>query len=129
VILNMQYDAKNPEEYLEMLEDDWRKEKLLAIRQMILDYAPELDEVIRYKMLNYGKDDLYIFALNAQKHYVSLYVGTIEKIENAKALLEGFNYGKGCIRIKKSIKLEDTGLKQFIHKTIDMWRAGEDTAC
>jgi uncharacterized protein YdhG (YjbR/CyaY superfamily) len=125
----MQYDAKNPEEYLEMLEDDWRKEKLLAIRQMILDYAPELDEVIRYKMLNYGKDDLYIFALNAQKHYVSLYVGTIEKIENAKALLEGFNYGKGCIRIKKSIKLEDTGLKQFIHKTIDMWRAGEDTAC
>lgn len=31
----MQYDAKNAEEYLEMLEDDWRKEKLLAIRQMI----------------------------------------------------------------------------------------------
>lgn len=92
-------------------------------------YAPELGEVIRYKMLNYGKEDNYIFALNAQKHYVSLYVGTIEKIENAEALLAGYNYGKGCIRIKKSIKMEDTGLAQFIHKTVDRWRAGEDTAC
>ena len=53
----MQYDAKNSEEYLELLEDDWRKEKLLAIRKMIFAYAPELEEVIRYKMLNYGKDD------------------------------------------------------------------------
>lgn len=126
---SLQYDAKNSEEYLEMLEDDWRKEKLLAIRQMILTYAPELEEVIRYKMLNYGKDDHYIFALNAQKHYVSLYVGTIEKISNAETLLAGYNYGKGCIRIKKSIKIEETGLEQFIHKTVDMWRAGEDTAC
>jgi uncharacterized protein YdhG (YjbR/CyaY superfamily) len=125
----MQYDAKNSEEYLELLEDDWRKEKLLAIRQMIFTYAPELEEVIRYKMLNYGKDDNYVFALNAQKHYVSLYVGTIDKIGNAETLLAGYNYGKGCIRVKKSIKIEDTGLEQFIHKTVDMWRAGEDTAC
>ncbi|HLR11657.1 MAG TPA: DUF1801 domain-containing protein [Sporosarcina sp.] len=125
----MQYDANNPEEYLELLEEDWRKEKLLLIRQMILSYAPELEEIIRYKMLNYGKEDQYIFALNAQKHYVSLYVGTIDKIDNANMLLEGYNYGKGCIRIKKSIKMEQTGLEQFIHQTIDMWRAGKDTSC
>ncbi|MHC8515840.1 iron chaperone [Sporosarcina sp. ITBMC105] len=125
----MQYDAKNYEEYIEMLEEDWRKEKLLAIRHMILEYAPELEEVIRYKMLNYGKDDHYIFALNAQKHYVSLYVGTVEKVENSETLLAGYNYGKGCIRVKKTIKMENTGLEQFIHKTIDMWRAGEDTDC
>jgi len=125
----MQYDAKNSDEYLELLEDDWRKEKLLAIREMILAFAPELEEVIRYKMLNYGKDDKYVFALNAQKHYVSLYVGTIDKVENAESLLAGYNYGKGCIRVKKSIKIEDTGLEQFIQKTVDMWRAGEDTSC
>ncbi|MEK5428822.1 iron chaperone [Cytobacillus sp. FSL R7-0680] len=125
----MQYDAKNSEEYLELLEDDWRKEKLLAVRQMIFAYAPEFDEVIRYKMLNYGKDGTYVFALNAQKHYVSLYVGTIDKVENAETLLTGYNYGKGCIRIKKTIKMEDTGLEQFIHKTVDMWRAGENTDC
>ncbi|GEN82843.1 hypothetical protein SLU01_11550 [Sporosarcina luteola] len=97
----MQYDAKNPEEYLELLEDDWRKEKLLAIRQMIITYAPELEEVIRYKMLNYGKED-YILALNAQKHYVSLYVGTIDKVENAETLLAGYNYGKKVAFASKS---------------------------
>lgn len=125
----IQYDAKNAEEYLDMLEDDWRKEKLLMVRQMIFAYAPELEEVIRYKMLNYGKGDHYVFALNAQKHYVSLYVGTIEKIDNAEALLAGYNYGKGCIRIRKTIKIEETGLKEFIHQTVDMWRAGEDVDC
>lgn len=125
----MQYDVKNPEEYLEMIEDDWRKEKLLSIRQMIIDYAPELKEVIRYKMLNYGKDDNYVFALNAQKHYVSLYVGTIDKVKNSETLLADYNYGKGCIRVRKTINLEDTGLEQFIHTTIDMWRAGEDIDC
>ena len=125
----MQYDAKNAEQYLEMLEDDWRKEKLLAIRQMILSYSPELEESIRYKMLNFGKDEHYIFALNAQKHYVSLYVGTIDKIENAETLLTDYNFGKGCIRVKKTINMEETGLQDFIHKTIDMWRAGEDTDC
>lgn len=125
----MQYDAKSPEEYLQMLENDWRKEKLLVIRQMILDYAPELDEAIRYKMLNFGKDDSYVFALNAQKHYVSLYVGTIEKVPNSKKLLAGYHLGKGCIRIRKTIKLEETGLEQFVHQTVDMWRAGEDTDC
>lgn len=125
----MQYDIKSPEEYIEVLEEDWRKEKLLAIRKMILDYAPELEEAIRYKMLNFGKNDEYIFALNAQKYYVSLYVGTIEKVENSKELLEGYNYGKGCIRIRKTIKMEETGLGDFIRKTIDMWREGEDTSC
>lgn len=88
-----------------------------------------MEEVIRYKMLNYGRDDHYVFALNAQKHYVSLYVGTIDKVENAETLLSGYNYGKGCIRVRKTIKLEDTGLEQFIHKSLDMWRAGEDIDC
>lgn len=125
----MQYDAKNAEEYLTMLEEDWRKEKLLVVRKMILDYAPELEEVIRYKMLNFGKEDDYVLALNAQKHYVSLYVGTIEKIDGAEKLLEGFKQGKGCIRIRKTIDIRQTGLEQFIHKSIDMWRAEEDTAC
>lgn len=125
----MQYDATDAVGYLGMLEDDWRKEKLLAIRQMILCAAPELEESIRYKMLSFGKDELSIFALNAQKHYVSLYVGTIDKIENAESLLTGYNYGKGCIRVKKTINIEETGLQDFIRKTIAMWRAGQGTGC
>lgn len=125
----MQYDAKDPKEYFDLLEDDWRKEKLIAVRQMILEYAPELDEGIQYKMLSYGKEDLIIFGLNAQKSYVSLYVGTIDKIDNAAELLMGFDYGKGCIRIRKTINIHETGLEAFIKRTIDIWRAGGDTSC
>lgn len=121
----MQYDAKNPEEYFKLLEDDWRKEKLLQIRRMIMEYGPELEEGILYKMLVYGE----AFGLNAQKWYVSLYVGSIDKIEDADKLLEGFDHGKGCIRVRKTMDLEKTGLQSFIRKTIDLYRAGKNADC
>jgi uncharacterized protein YdhG (YjbR/CyaY superfamily) len=75
--MTMQYDAQTPKEYLEMLEDDWRKERLLEVRQLILDLAPELTETVRYKMLTYEAGEQFIFGLNAQKGYVSLYIGAI----------------------------------------------------
>lgn len=125
----MQYEAKTPEEYFKLLENDWRKEKLLDIRRIILKYAPELEESIQYKMLCYGNELIKIFYLNAQKSYVSLYVGTIEKVENSDILLGKFDYGKGCIRIKKPIDISNTGLEHFIKQTIEIWRAGGDTSC
>lgn len=127
----MQYDVDTPNEYLEVLEEDWRKEKLLRIREIILKYAQELDESIRYKMLNYGieKDDDYLFALNAQKHYVSLYVGNITKIDPSGKLLRTLDLGKGCIRIRKTNDIENAGLEEFIKKTIDLWRDGQDVNC
>src|SRR5690625_2857987 len=125
----MHYDATAPNHYLSLLEEDWRKDKLLHVRQLILAYAPELEESIRYKMLNFGKGESYVFALTAQKHYVSLYVGSIEKINQSDILLADFNYGKGCIRIHKTIDIDQTELEIFIHKTIDLWRAGEDIGC
>jgi len=124
----MQYDVKTPAAYLSLLEEDWRKEKLLLIRDMILRHGPELKEGIQYKMLCYGNGE-NVFALNAQKGYVSLYVGTIQKIDQAKQLLSGFDTGKGCIRVRKSIDLQHTQLEAFIIKTIAMWRNGEDISC
>ncbi len=117
----MQYEAKTPEEFLELIEDDWRKQKLLEIRQIILEYDPKLEEGIEYKMLCYGKNTKKLFHLNAQKSHVGLYVGNLDKIENYKVLLKDFDYGKGCIRVKKSNKLNETGLEEFIKKTIDTW--------
>lgn len=127
----MQYDVSTPNEYLEALDEDWRKEKLMSIRKMILDYAPELDESIRYKMLNFGisENDDYIFALNAQKHYVSFYVGDIEKIDPSGEMLKEFNLGKGCIRVRKTLDIGNIQLKTFIHRSIDLWRAGKDLNC
>jgi uncharacterized protein YdhG (YjbR/CyaY superfamily) len=123
----MQYSANNPSEYLSALESDWRKEKLLEIREMILHL--NLEEGMEYKMLNYRLKGKSIFHLNAQKGYVSLYVGNIEKVPESKTLLEGFNLGKGCVRISKSQKLEQTGLHQFIQNTVTFCTKGGNTDC
>lgn len=125
----MQYDVKSPEEYLAALEEDWRKDKLLQVRQFVLEHGPELEESIRYRMLAYGRDDEWVFGLNAQKGYVSLYVGDIDEIENANELLEPFNTGKGCIRIRKSVDIHSTGLEEFIQAAIGHWRDGRDASC
>jgi uncharacterized protein YdhG (YjbR/CyaY superfamily) len=70
-----------------------------------------------------------IFHLNAQSAYVSLYVGNIDKVKNAKELLKDFDKGKGCIRIKKTVDLSKTGLEAFIRETIKLWERGGNTDC
>ena len=125
----MQYEAKTPSEYLKELENDWRKVKLQEVRKLIKNNGPSLQEGIEYKMLSFGNGEKNIFHLNAQSAYVSLYVGNIDKVENAQDLLRAFDKGKGCIRIRKSIDLSKTGLEAFIKKTIDLWEKGGNTDC
>ena len=125
----MLYDATTPDEYLAMLEEDWRKEKLLKIRQMILETAPDTVEGIKYKMLSYGDDQGVFLQLNAQKGYVSLYVGDAGKVDPEGELLKGLNVGKGCVRLSKSVKPEETRIGEFIGKAIEMWKMGQDIDC
>ncbi len=125
----MQYTADTPAEYLEQLENDWRKEKLVAIRKMIKKQGPSLKEGMEYKMLSYGNGTKTIFHLNAQSAYVSLYVGNIESVPDAQNLLQGFSQGKGCIRVKKTNNLMGSGLETFIKNTIDLWKQGGHTDC
>lgn len=125
----MQYEAKSPEEYLQNLDPDWRKEKLETVRQWILNASLSISECMEYKMLAYELNSVNVFHLNAQSAYVSLYVGDIDKVKNAREMLQPFSLGKGCIRIKKSVDLPQTELKRFIEKTIEVWKKGENTAC
>lgn len=125
----MQYDAKTPQEYLEMLDDDWRRSKLLELRALIVKSGPEYQECIRYKMLGYCRGEKFVFQLNAQKGYVSLYVGDHRKIDPDGTILKGVNKGKGCIRFGKSVVIEDSGAEQFIRKTLELVAAGVDTSC
>ncbi|NND51861.1 MAG: DUF1801 domain-containing protein [Flavobacteriaceae bacterium] len=125
----MQYDVKTPMEYLAKIDKDWRKDKLVEVRKMIKKHGPELTEGIYCKMLSYTYEDNVIFCLNAQMAYVSLYVGNVDKVENARKQLNEFNIGKGCIRIKKSIDLQESNLENFIGNTIEVWRKGGETDC
>ncbi|MGO4929459.1 iron chaperone [Fundicoccus sp. Sow4_F4] len=125
----VQYDVTTPQAYLAVLEDDWRKEKLLRLREMIQTAAPEATEGLAYKMLSYGMGEEQFMALNAQKHYVSVYVGDIEKVPDSQTLLQGFNLGKGCVRVRKTQKLDESGIEQFIQNAVAMWRDGQDINC
>jgi Uncharacterized conserved protein len=125
----MQYDVKTPGEYLETLESDWRRETLLQLRALIQGQAPELVEGIDYKMLSYRDATGIVFALNAQKHYVSFYVGNASTIDPDGALLAGLDHGKGCIRFKKSVSVAKTQIETFIERAAELNRRGIDTGC
>jgi uncharacterized protein YdhG (YjbR/CyaY superfamily) len=125
----VQYDAKTPTEYLGMLATDWRKDKLLELRALIRKLAPELKESIKYGMLSYDGDKGGAFALNAQKNSVNFYVGDAKKVDPEGKLLAGLDVGKGCIRFKKTVAIDDTHIEEFIVKALQMWRKGEDFSC
>ncbi len=125
----MQYDVSTPEEYMRALDDDWRRETLSALRRLVQQHAPDLTEGIKYKMLHYEDEQGPLFGLNAQKHYVSFYVGDADKVDPDGELLAGLNRGKGCIRFTKSVKVENTKIDAFIARAAEMHRLGEDTDC
>lgn len=64
----MIHGGKNAQEYLSKLKNDWRKEKLSEVRELLLSY-PEIKEGMNYGMLSYGdgSEDEPVFHLNAQK--------------------------------------------------------------
>lgn len=125
----MQSAARTPAEYLESLEDDWRRETLEALREMLTAEAPDAVEDIGYGMLSYTLGDRALFHLHTQKNYVSLYVGDTRKIDPEGTMLAGLDLGKGCIRFKKSVQVEQTGIQTFIAEAARMARAGLDTYC
>lgn len=125
----MQYDVSTPAEYLSVLEQDWRRDTLMSLRELIKRNAPELKEAVKYKMLSYEDDRGPVFALNAQKGYVSFYVGNAEKVDPAGELLDGLDCGKGCIRFKKSVKVTETRIDEFISQAAAIRRQGGDIEC
>lgn len=120
----MQYEAKTPKEYLEVLEDDWRRHSLQALREVILQEAPELSEQMNYEMLGFRDDEGFVFHLNAQKHYVSFYVGNIAAIDSTGKLLKGLNTGKSCIRFSKTKVVDSPNIRQFITQAMHLRKQG-----
>ena len=97
----MIYEAKTPEEYLSVLSDDWRKEKVLAIRDYLLS-IDGVSEGMQYKMLSYRRGDDPVAIMNAQKGYVSVYMDDLSALDPDGTLLKGYNHGKSCVRLRKS---------------------------
>ena len=96
----MQYDAQTPEAYLRLLEDDWRRVHLLNVRQAMLA-VPGIEEGIGHGMLQYRLGGEVFAHLNAQKGYVGVYLGVLEKIDPGAAIRGGMSCGKTCLRLRK----------------------------
>ncbi len=125
----MQYEVNTPQQYLDALENDWRKQSLQELRSLIKTKAPQFKEGINYKMLSYSDDNGVVFHLNAQKNYVSLYVGDSRKIDTEQGLLKDLDIGKGCIRFKKTDVISESRIDEFISRTVEMRSAGKDIDC
>ena len=125
----MQFDVATPEDYIASLEEDWRLEKLEQLRSIIAANAPNLKESIHYKMLGYSDVKGFVFHLNAQKHYVSFYVGDAKKLDPGGELLVGLNTGKGCIRFGKTAAVDADRIGQLIKQAIALWERGENLGC
>jgi uncharacterized protein YdhG (YjbR/CyaY superfamily) len=125
----MQYDVSTPKQYLASLDDDWRREKLESLQALIRSHGPDLVEGINYKMLSYTDAQGIVFSLNAQKNYVSLYVGNASKVDPDGTLLKGISVGKGCIRFSKSTPVSATGIGKFVKRAVEMRQRGQDTDC
>ena len=122
------YIATTPEDYLAQLDPDWRRERLLELRMVIAQAAPDWTEVISYKMLGYGPPGDPVLHLNAQKHYVAVYVGDIDKVDPERALLGDVDCGKGCIRLKRKNAVS-AGVIRFFERYVALKRDGSTPGC
>jgi len=125
----VQYDVQTPQEYLAALDDDWRREKLQELRTLINADGTGLVEGIHYKMLSYSDERGIVFGLNAQKDYVSLYVGDASKVDPDGRLLSGISVGKGCVRFTKSTTIAATPIEEFVERAIHMRKHVQDIGC
>lgn len=125
----MQYHVQTAEEYLSVLEDDWRREKLLEIRRIILECGPHLKEGIEYGMLCYRDERGGVLALNAQKRYVALYVADAKKVDPDGTLLAGLDVRKSCIRFTKSKAVGDARIREVIQRALAIRQQDGDIDC
>ncbi len=119
----MQRFVKTPREYLKAVPEVQRP-LIDKLRELIHEAAPEAREEIRYGMLAYD-DDGGLFALAAQKHYVSLYVGATDAMTSMKKELSGIDHGKGCLRFKKLEGLPIDTLRQLLSRA----KASQERDC
>jgi len=125
----MQYDVNTPKEYLAALDDDWRRNVLQELREVLLQEAPTLIEDISYKMLGFRDTEGFVFHLNAQKDFVGLYVGSVAAIDPSGELLEGLSKGKGCVRFTKTKSVRQTNIRRFIAQAMVLREAGVRFDC
>jgi uncharacterized protein YdhG (YjbR/CyaY superfamily) len=125
----MQYDVATPREYLDVLAPDWRRDTLMQLRQAIRRAAPDWQETVHYKMLAYGPPGAPLLHLNAQKHFVGLYVGDVATLDPDGSLLGDVAHGKGCVRFKRKNPVTGPRIDRLLARYVALKRGGIGSDC
>ncbi len=108
----MRREGATPAEYLAGL-DGWQLDKVERLRRLVLESAPQVNETVRSGILYYD-DEGDLFALAAQKHYVSLYVLAPGAMAANAGALQGLDCGKGCIRFRARTEIPEAAIATLL---------------
>lgn len=106
----MKRNTSSPEAYRSDVEGPL-KELLEAIRRVILEVAPEVEETVGHGMLDYPG----LANLAAQKHYVALYVAP-SVLERRRRDFPGVDSGRSCLRFRRADQVDRVALERLLRE-------------
>ena len=118
----MRRNSSSPEAYRADVKGAQR-EILEAVRGVIIEAAPDVDERIGHGMLDYPG----IANLAAQKNYVALYVAP-PVLARRRGDFPGVDSGKSCLRFRKLEQVDREALLGLVREVRAFRGSGADRA-
>lgn len=114
----MRRDSRSPAAYRKDVQGPQR-ELLEAIREVIFEVAPDVEEGIEHGMLDYPG----LANLGAQKNYVALYVAPPVLAEH-RGDFPGVSMGKSCVRFQRPEQFEAKAVRRLLRDVRRLRKAG-----
>ena len=108
--------AETVDAYLAGLNEN-RREALTALRKLILETVPGVQESMHYRMPTYDLGELGVCAMASQKQYISLYLDP-PHVEAHRAEFADLNVGKSCVRFRRLGQLPLDTVRTILQETI-----------
>ena len=113
----MQSKAKDVTTYI--LEAPTERQVYLArLRELCLEVLTGYQEEMDYGMPGYKKNGIIEVGFASQKNYISLYILKEDVVQANRALLNGLNVGKGCIRFSNLNKMDMDVVRKLLEDTV-----------
>lgn len=98
---------------------DTRKQRMVEIREIILNNFPEVTESMTYRMPTFEVSDNWV-SVASQNNYFSIYFCQEKLILNIKKAFPDLSYGKACVRLKDKDYLPKKELERSIIAALTM---------
>jgi len=124
-------DAQTPEDYINSITDEKRREEVRQVHEFICQEVPELKPHIQSGMIGYGSEhyktksgsegDWPVILLANRKNYIAVYSSCTEGgqyiTEKYKDQIGKSDVGKSCMRFKKYEDINFDGLGEVIRES------------